>query len=91
LENLLITDQLKPLHIGGNPVTGMELMAYFSKYIELMNEQKIAVPASLHDETVEANLDSIVENSVYFIGKEIERAMTENDFFALKELKVIYE
>jgi hypothetical protein len=91
LKNLIITDQLKPLHIGGNPVTGMELMAYFSKYIELLNGQKIADPASLHDETLEANLDSIVENCVYFIAKEIERAMTENDFFALKELKVIYE
>jgi actin-like ATPase involved in cell morphogenesis len=91
LENLIIIDELKPLHIGGNPVAGVELMAYFSKYIELLNGQKIPKAASLQDATVEANLDSIVEDCISFVAKEIEKAMTENDFFPLKELKVICE
>jgi actin-like ATPase involved in cell morphogenesis len=91
LENLIIIDELKPLHTGGNPVTGMELMAYFSKYIELLNGQKIAKPASLHDATVEANLDSIVEDCVCFVKKAMDEAMTEYDFIPLAELKVICE
>jgi exonuclease VII small subunit len=91
LENLIIIDELKPLHIGGNPVTGMELMAYFSKYIELLNGQKIAKPVSLHDATVEANLDSIVEECVSFVRKAVDEAMTEYDFIPLAELKVICE
>jgi actin-like ATPase involved in cell morphogenesis len=91
LENLIIIDELKPLHIGGNPVTGVELMAYFSKYIELLNGQNIPNAASLQDATVEANFDSIVEDCISFVAKEIEKAMAENDFFSLKELKVICE
>jgi actin-like ATPase involved in cell morphogenesis len=91
LENLIIIDELKPLHIGGTPVTGVELMAYFSKYIELLNGQKIAKPVSLHDATVEANLDSIVEDCVCFVKKAIDEAMTEDDFIPLAELKVICE
>jgi atlastin len=91
LENLIIIDELKPLHIGGNPVTGWELMAYFSKYIELLNGQKIAKPVSLHDATVEANLDSIVEDCVSFVRKAVDEAMTEFDFIPLEELKVICE
>jgi hypothetical protein len=91
LENLIIIDELKPLHIGGTPVTGVELMAYFSKYIELLNGQKIAKPVSLHDATVEANLDSIVEDCVCFVKKAIDEAMTEDDFIPLVELKVLCE
>jgi hypothetical protein len=91
LEILIRTEELTPLHIGGNRVIGMDLMSYFNKYIELMNGQKIPKPASLHDVTAEANLDSILEDCVSFVRKAIEKSMTENDFIPLTEMEVIFE